>query len=28
VDGTLTKEEIEAAFSGAGAPKKKDEAAG
>ena len=28
VDGTLTKEEIEAAFSGAGAPKKRDEAAG
>jgi len=25
-DGVLTKEEIEAAFSGAGAPKKKDEA--
>lgn len=28
VDGTLTKEEIEAAFAGAGAVKKKDEAAG
>jgi hypothetical protein len=27
VDGSLTKEEIEAAFSGAGAVKKKDEAA-
>jgi hypothetical protein len=27
VDGTLTKEEIEIAFSGAGGPKKKDEAA-
>jgi hypothetical protein len=27
VDGTLTKEEIEAAFSGAGATKKKEEAA-
>jgi hypothetical protein len=27
VDGTLTKEEIEAAFAGAGAVKKKDEAA-
>ena len=26
VDGSLTKEEIEAAFAGAGAPKKKDEA--
>lgn len=27
VDGSLTKEEIEAAFAGAGAVKKKDEAA-